>query len=1451
MKRRSIKVTTSLINNPIINQIHHSIMKIKISLIIILLFTTAVSAFSNPKKIIIKFRDNTPVEILSNFSNNLPKSGNSSVAKLSRDLNVKNSKRLFEKILSVENDLLANSGLDKIFAFEIDGTNVSQVLNLYSKNEYVEYIQQNGILKVEDANVVPNDTYFDSQYYLNMIGMRDAWDITLGDSNVVIGVIDTGMDFLHPDLQKSFRINYGEYGNGKESNGIDDDNNGFIDDWRGWDFTDEPFTGDPRRGDYLDPDNDPTDDNKQSHGTAAIGIINASFNNSSGIASVAPGCKVLVMRAFDAEGFGEEDDVANAILYGISNGVRVFNFSFGDYIFSNLLRDVIKYAHSKNVFIVCSAGNDGSDRLHYPSAYDEVISVGASDNTDAKASFSSFGETVDIFAPGFQNLTTVRVGKGSSTFGGDYDKLNGTSFAAPIVAGVAGLLLSKNPSLSNEELRGILVATTSLMSAQVSWDHIRSSGRVNAINALQNFNNPSVARIYSPFQDYTFENDSIPVCISAASPLFLSYSVSYGIGQRPSSWIPVLQTQTAQAIQDTVAVWNTAAFADTSYTLRLMINSNSGRTIEHRMIVFKDRNPPVITDINFGNLIDKNNFSELILFATNKRTLGKIYYKRKNVSEPYNYILADVGTPNIGFVADAHFGLLNGNDLAPDTEYEFYIEATSLNGKTAVASDTAFKFYTQPGINTYGYIKKNYSLTYSQSSNTIFDLNNNGLKDVLLNDILGNLRLNIYEFNAGSFNRVSNNNWGDFKVGRDIDDIDGDGKLNLLISKGRDGFVYEAPAANELPATLIWSDSTDGNFWSSRIADTDNDGKKEILGLGKTGLRILESNGDNSFIQTANLVYFGQDSTPNSQNVMVEDFDNDGKKDIVFINLYYENSSAFLPKIAVSVYENISDNSYTRVFRDSIDRLIKGDNIVAGDFNGDGKKDFGLGVTSKDGDLIQYYSFIAYTSTSDNAYEVLDGTDIYNYKSYTETSTKSADIDNDGKDEVLVNSGTLFYILKFDTSLKRFVPVYHMTGINSINQLVYDFDGNGVREIGLNTVDDTLLFFEKDIAFAGPATPLGLKGNSIDSNLVQLKFEPVAGADYYKIYRSDSSQIFSVYDSANTNSYSDLNVVNRKKYFYKVSSIDLQNQVRESNLSSAIEVFCHNKSKLLSAVYENGFISAKFSERIPTLIPHLSSISINNSIHPKNIAFKNNFEYLLTLDNPLPNATYTLKSNNLTDFYNSPVDSNSVSFEVNESDSSKFYISKLELIGKEKLKLEFNLNVDSVSIRNVNNYKFEPFDIHVASVDIDNADRRIVYLNLEANAVIGATGKNYILRASNIYSQDGTRIVDGAGSSFGLIFNQETLDEMYVYPNPYSISSGQDYVTLANITREASIDIYDLTGKFIINVKETNGNGGVEWNLRDKDGNKVNSGIYIFRATGKNSSGQDVEEKIGKFAIIQ
>lgn len=1430
-------------------------MKIKFILFFLFVFTGNV--FSQTQQIIVKLKKDASQEVFNNFVNENPRSGNSDIARICSQLNVNSSKQLFKNILPQLSRLDNSSSfdLDRIFILEIQLGNISSAITLLSASKEIEYVQLNNQFKLENTAFTPNDTYYNQQYYLRKTGLESVWNTTRGDSNVLIGIVDSGLDFLHPDLQTSFKINPGEngldaQGRNKRTNGIDDDNNGFIDDWRGWDFVDAPFTGDPRRGDYLDPDNDPADDNKFSHGTAVTGIINATFNNGLGIASVAPNCKVLVMRAFDAEGQGEEDDVANAVLYGLIQGVRVFNFSFGDYVFSNMLRDVVEFAYQNNAVVITSAGNDAGFRLHYPSSYDEVISVAASDENDFKASFSSFGETVDIYAPGFQILTTTRTGKGSSEFGGNYEKFNGTSFAAPHIAGIAALLLSQNNDLTNEEIRGLLVSTTTYLSGQNSWTGRFASGRVNAINALNNINFSSIARIYNPSQDYTFYNSNIPVCISAASPFFQSYSLYYGIGELPDNWIPLQTNVSNQVLNDTVYNWNTSSLNDTSYTLRLAINSSSGRTIEHRMIIFKDSAAPVITDVAFGLLIDKNTFSELILFNTDKRSLGKIYYRPASSSEPYKEILADLGTPNIGFVSPTHFAILQGNSLEQNTPYQFYIEATSLNGKSTSISDKDFNFTTGGSINIYDYDRKNYTLPYSQSCPAIVDINNNGKPDIFLNEIKNNLRLNVYEFSNGGFTKISNNNWTDFQIARDLADIDNDNKYELLVSKSRNGIIYKAPGKNELPTNIIWSDTAQNNFWSSRFADSDNDGKTEVMGFGTNGLRVLEYNSGN-FNQTASLGYYGAvDPVANSQNVLVEDFNNNGKKEIVFINTYYFSGASVLPDLALNIYENTSDNNYQRVYADSMSRFLKGDNIIAGDFDGDGIKEFAIGTVSKDGEPIQYYRLIVYKA-SGGSYHVMGIQDIYNYKSYTETSTAAANVDSDAKDEILINTGTHFYILKYNNLTLSFEPVLYKPDINTFNQIVYDFDANGVKDIGLNTINDTLLFYQKNTNFAGPVTPLNLKGHSVDSNEVRITFDAVTGADYYKIYRSVNDTNFTLIDSVNTTTFNDNNIANKIFYYYKVSAVDNSLTPRESNLTNSIAVYVHNKSRLLSAEYRgNGFVLLKFSEQVINTIPDFNKFVLQDTaLMPLSIAVNNPFQYLLKYTK-LRQGTHSISTRDLIDFYNSPVSGNSASFIVNDSVASEFYIQNASLINNTRIKVEFNSLVDSATAKNISNYQLTPFNIAINSINIDASNRSIVYVNL-GTGTIGATGKNYILKISNIFSSGGTKITDGPGSTFGFIFNRQDLENIYVYPNPFKIGSAASMLTFANLTVKAKIEIFDLTGRYIKTVEETDGNGGVEWDLKDNNGKEVSSGIYLFRATGVNSENVEVKEKIGKFAVIK
>lgn len=1399
---------------------------------LVILFLFAGNSFSQSQKIIIKLKPNTPDNVLNSFRTGNNKSGNTSLAKLCRDNNIANSKQIFSKIINAfKKEDIALYNLDKIFIADMQAQNKEQALRLIKNNEYVEYVQENN--KYNLNVLTPNDPYYSNQYYLNKIYAQNVWDVTQGDSTIIIGIIDSGLDFLHPDLYGSFKINYGEIPN----NNIDDDNNGYVDDYLGWNF--------------VSNNNNPTDDNIFSHGTAVAGLLTAGFNNGIGIASVASKCKVLVMKTFDSQGIGYDNDVASAILYAISRGVKVLNMSFGDYVYSYLLRDVIRFAYSKNIVMIASAGNDNSDVLHYPSAFDEVISVGASDINDNKASFSAYGETVDIFAPGNEILSTSRVGKGSSEFNNDYSYINGTSFSAPIVAGVSALLLSKNKNLTNEEVRGILISSTDYFPDQDRWSHLYSSGRLNAINAVNYSGSPTVARIFYPYQNFSDTLNSLPIVISAASPLFQSYSIYYGIGEDPYPFIPIVENKTSQILKDTACIWNLSGLPDTSITLRLAINNNTGRTIEHRLIFYKDRNESAVTNYAFGEIMEKDYFSEFITFATKYKSLGKIYYKRKNISEPYSFIFADGGSNNIGMITDIHYGLIREKDLYQNTEYEFYIESQALNGKISIQQDTAFHFITKPQINNYGFVKKSYRLPFVQTCNTIYDVTNSGKVDLFTNDIDSNLKLKIYQFANGTFNKIQNYSLPDYSVARDLTYLTGNNKIDLLTSTSRNGAVYEASSVNQYPANKIWRDEGNDNFWSSRFADVNGNGSKEILGFGKSGLRILEYNGS-AFNEIALLPYSRPTAQANSQSVLVEDFDNDGRNEIIFIDTYFPNSGSSAQNTGINIYKSTSGNNFAKVFSDSLERFIKGDNVISGDFDGDGKKEFAFGTISNSSDLIQYYSLYVYKFTG-IGYQIIDRVDIYYTDGNAEVSTKAGNIDADSKDEVLVNVGKSFYVLKYNSTLLKFEPVFYLKDINSVNQLVYDFDGNGIKEIGINNINDTMCFYEKDIPFAGPLTPLSFTAFSVDSNKVSLNYSSVPGAEYYRVYRADndSTYNFILYDSTSSNSYNDLNVINKKNYLYRVTAIDTNLSVRESKPTNYIKVYVHNKSKLIQVTSEgNGFVTAVFSEKVNIAMPNPNLFTVIGLGSPKLVFYKNSNKYLLSFENRLPNGTYSLKTQSLIDFYGSPVDTNSKVFIVNQVDSALFYIKNVILIDKYKLKVEFNIGADTVTSRNPNNYSFEPFNFKILSVEPGNI-KNIIYLNLSNSGYIGASGKNYLLKAFNIFSSSGIKITDGAGGSFGLIFNKENLNDVLVYPNPHTKNSRVDYVTFANLTRTAKIYIYDLTGQYMALVESTNGNGGAEWNLKSLNGKDAPTGVYIYRVEGKDSNGNPVDDKTGKFMIIR
>lgn len=327
----------------------------------------------------------------------------------------------------------------------------------------------------------PNDPLFEEQWHLEKIKALDAWNIEQGDTSVLIAIVDTGVDYYHPDLAANIAVNDAD-----PINLIDDDGNGFIDDYYGWDF----FKGDgkPQPG--------------ASHGTAVAGVASAVTDNGIGLA--APGFKSRIVCIKGSSNMAGDLNMTHGwegVEYAISRGCKIINCSWSSSYISGFEQDIIHHATENDALIIGSAGNNNDEILMYPASAEHVISVAATNSSDIREPYSTFNDLVDISAPS-DIWATRPVGTNSYT-----DGWTGTSFSAPLVAGAAAILAAHDPSLSALQIGERLRITADDIDMQnPSYIEKLGKGRLNMYRALVD---PSVSAVRLLDALFTDGNDEV------------------------------------------------------------------------------------------------------------------------------------------------------------------------------------------------------------------------------------------------------------------------------------------------------------------------------------------------------------------------------------------------------------------------------------------------------------------------------------------------------------------------------------------------------------------------------------------------------------------------------------------------------------------------------------------------------------------------------------------------------------------------------------------------------------------------------------------------------------------------------------------------------------------------------------------------------------------------------
>jgi PKD repeat protein len=512
----------------------------------------------------------------------------------------------------------ANEKLNSTLVLEFKSISmVDQLIATLEKDPLVDYAEK---IPLDKLHLTPNDPQLPNQWHLAKIGAVSAWNYASSGSNIVIAVVDDAIERNHPDLAPNIWVNPGEIA----ANGIDDDNNGFIDDINGWDVANNS------------PNVNPPDEN-YNHGTHVAGIASAGTNNGIGVSSIGFSCKIMCIKA--TNNANSITNGYNGILYAANNGAHIISMSWGGSGGSQTAENVVDYALGKGCILVASAGNDNTFAKRYPAAFDGVISVASTASDDTKSDFSNYGDWIKISAPG----SNIR----STTINGTYGNLSGTSMSTPLVSGLLGLMKFLNPGMPNADLVQCLYSSADDISTQNGgFPGQLGAGRINAAKAMECVSG-SLSK--PPVADFSVNTQTV----SAGGQLVFTDQSSYN----PTGWQWTFEggsPATFNGKNPPSIIYNTPGQYDVILTVTNTFGNNTATKLNHITVT----EAPSCLTVNFpipnnwspsvfsagtnngyvngtNGYLDKQKAMFFNLSATNHTTLTSVAIRFSNASSDF------------------------------------------------------------------------------------------------------------------------------------------------------------------------------------------------------------------------------------------------------------------------------------------------------------------------------------------------------------------------------------------------------------------------------------------------------------------------------------------------------------------------------------------------------------------------------------------------------------------------------------------------------------------------------------------------------------------------------------------------------------------------------------------------------------------------------------------------